>query len=195
MALAYIQYVNQNRAAFEAKVKKIAANLGISADWLMIVMYVESRLNHLAQSGASSAVGLIQFIASTRATLGVTATQLLSMSNVQQLDYVEKYLLPYKGKMSSIYDVYFAVFSPAAIGKSNATVLYSSGSNGYEANKPLDTDKNGTITVGNVKSWFDKYIPATIEKGNIFNSSAVWVAVVAAFVIIKKRKSIIKIFS
>lgn len=195
MALAYINYVTQNRTAFDAKVRKIAANLGINPDWVMIVMYVESRLNHLAQSSQSSAVGLIQFLSSTLATLGVSRNQILSMSNVQQLDYVEKYLLPYRGKMKSIYDVYFAVFSPSAIGKSDATVLYKSGSIGYQSNKPLDTDNNGNITVGNVKTWFDKYIPAAINKGNVLQSSGLFFAVVAAFVIYKKRKSIIKIFS
>lgn len=160
MALAYIEKVSTNRAAFEQKVNRISANLGIQPDWLMTVMYAESSLNHLAENQKSTAIGLIQFLDSTLKNLGTTRNYLKSLTNVQQLDWVEKYFvsLGLKGKMKSVYDVYFAVFSPKYVGKPDSTVIATSGQNVYNANKALDTDKDGRLTVLDVKTWFGKYI-------------------------------------
>jgi hypothetical protein len=124
MALAYINLVKSNQLEFEAKVRRISATLGINPDWLMAVMYLESKLDHRATTRRSSAVGLIQFLDSTLLKLGLNRYQLLAMSNIKQLDIVLKYLMPYKGRMSSVYDVYLAVFSPNYIGSSDSRVLY-----------------------------------------------------------------------
>jgi hypothetical protein len=67
----------------------------------------------------SGATGLIQFMPSTAKSLGTTTDVLLSMNNIQQLNYVLAYLRPYKGKMNNFVDVYLAVFYPAAIGDYN----------------------------------------------------------------------------
>lgn len=160
--LAYIEQVYSNRTAFQNKVIQVSSNLGINPDWLMTVMYAESKLNHLAESSVSTAVGLIQFLASTLSGLGVTTEQIKAMSNVQQLDYVEKYFIKMnlKGRMKSVYDVYLGVFSPKYVGMPDTTVMYKSGSTAYQSNRPLDVDGDGKITVGNVKAWFGKYIKA-----------------------------------
>ena len=44
------------------------------------------------------------------------------MTPEQQLDYVERYLEPYKGKIGTLKDLYMAVLYPAAIGKSEDSV-------------------------------------------------------------------------
>lgn len=178
MALAYIEKVSTNRAAFEQKVNRISANLGILPDWLMTVMYAESGLNHLAENAKSTAIGLIQFLDSTLKNLGTTRNYLKSLTNVQQLDWVEKYFvsLGLKGKMQSVYDVYFAVFSPKYVGKSDGTVIATSGQSVYNANKALDTDKDGRLTVLDVKKWFGKYIRSgttTQPQNNIITPVAV----------------------
>ncbi len=178
MALAYIEKVSTNRAAFEQKVNRISANLGIVPDWLMTVMYAESGLNHLAENPKSTAIGLIQFLDSTLKNLGTTRNYLKSLTNVQQLDWVEKYFvsLGLKGKMKSVYDVYFAVFSPKYVGNPDGTVIATSGQNVYNANKALDTDKDGRLTVLDVKTWFGKYIRSgtpTETQNNIITPVAV----------------------
>lgn len=164
MALLYIDKVTQNRTAFETKVIQIASRLGIKPDWLMAVMYAESRLNHQAQNPNSSATGLIQFLSQTLASLGTSTTQLLSMTNVQQLDYVEKYftMQGLKGKMKTPYDVYLGVFSPKYVATADSTIIASSGTNTYTDNKALDINKDGKLTVGDVKSWFSKYVPNNV---------------------------------
>lgn len=171
MALAYIDKVTSNRTAFEQKVKDIANRLGINPDWLMVVMYAESRLNHQAQNPNSSAVGLIQFLDKTLASLGINRTQLLSMTNVQQLDYVEKYFvnLGVKGKMKDVYQVCLAVFLPKYMNSPDSTVIANSGTATYNANKGMDTDGDGKLTVGDVRRWYGKYIPSTVQKSSSNN--------------------------
>jgi hypothetical protein len=76
--------------------------------------------------------------------LKTSKAALLSMSNVQQLDLVEKYLSRYKSKIKSFVDCYFAVFFPAAIGRYSDYILQSYGlsaaavakeNGGYDLNK------------------------------------------------------------
>jgi hypothetical protein len=166
MALVYenkvpISYRNE----FIRKVKSISKDLGIDANWLMAIMYFESAktFSPSIRNPISNAVGLIQFMPNTAISLGTTTNALANMTAVQQLDYVKKYLLPYKGKMTRYVDTYFAVFFPLAIGKPNDWVLRSSNlSSGLIArqNPAFDTNKNGEITVGEVKAVMLKKLPS-----------------------------------
>ena len=72
------------------------------------------------------------------------------MTPEQQLDYVEKYLRPYKGRIGNLKDLYLAIFAPSAIGKPDSTPVYTQKDHpqAYAANAPLDVDKKGYITVG-----------------------------------------------
>ena len=182
MALVYIDKVTTNRAAFESKVIQIADRLGIKPDWLMIVMYAESKLNHLATNGSSSAIGLIQFLNKTLANLGTTREAIQSMTNVQQLDYVEKYFvnLGVKGKMTDVYQVCLAVFLPKYMYSSDSTLIAYSGSDTYNANKGMDIDKDGKLTVGDVRGWYGKFVPDSVPKSDFFKNPIVIALIVAA---------------
>ena len=155
-------YIVENKDAFVQKVKQISQNLGINPDWLMATMALESSLNHRAVNKDTGAVGLIQFMPKTTVpSLGTTVEALKAMSNVQQLSYVEKYLMPYKGKMNKFTDVYFAVFFPAAIGKPDDYVLQAStlsASKIASQNPHYDLNKDGKITVGEVKSYISNWV-------------------------------------
>jgi hypothetical protein len=143
------------RSAFTAKVRTIASQLAIDPDWLMGVMWVESRLNPQARNADTKATGLIQFMPATATSLGTTIDALRSMDAITQLDYVLRYLKPYKGRMNSFYDVYFAVFYPAAIGKPDDWILHSSGQSAATiaaVNSGYDRNRDGAITVGEVKT-------------------------------------------
>jgi hypothetical protein len=59
------------------------------------------------------------------------------MTAIDQLDFVEQYLLPFKGRMSSLSDVYMTILSPAAVGKPDSPVLFSSPSRAYTQNAGL----------------------------------------------------------
>jgi hypothetical protein len=165
MSLAYYDLIKFYPSDFEKKVIDIAGKLEINPDWLMIVFYAESRVNHQAVNSLSGATGLIQFLPSTALSLGTTTAQLKAMTNIKQLDYVYKYLLPYKGKMKTAYDVYMAVFSPKFIAKSRDYVAYSNPAKAYTQNKALDLNKDNKITVGEIQDWFNKYIPFSVPTG------------------------------
>lgn len=157
--LDYINYIPQaERAGFIAKLQSIATALGTTANNLMTVFFAESKVNPKAYNSASGASGLIQFLPSTASRLGTTTAAIRSMTATQQLDWVYKYYKSYTGKLKTVYDTYLAVFYPVAIGKPDSYILFSKGSTAYSQNSNLDTDKNGNVTVGNVKTWFSKYI-------------------------------------
>lgn len=152
--------IKSNKNVFIAKVQAVADALGVPSDWLMIVMYFESRLNEKAQNKNTLATGLIQFMPSTAKALGTTTDELLNISNVEQMDYVYKYLYPHKNKIASLTDLYLCVFYPSAVGKPNTYELGTT-----DANKTLianynpifDTDKNGVITKGEIEQYIRKF--------------------------------------
>ncbi|MDR0667627.1 MAG: transglycosylase SLT domain-containing protein [Prevotellaceae bacterium] len=155
MMLVYENNVPSDvRASFTAKVRTIAGQLGVEPDWLMGVMWVESRLRAAARNATTGATGLIQFMPATAAALGTTTDALRTMDAVAQLDYVLKYLKPYTGRMKSFYDTYFAVFFPAAIGKPDDWTLSAAGLSAAKiaaANSGFDVNRDGALTVGEIK--------------------------------------------
>lgn len=135
---------------FLNKVKKIANKLNCNYRDLLGVMNSESGINASAKNPHGSATGLIQFVESTARSLGTSTAALANMTPVEQLDYVEKYLLRAKASAGfsskdklSAGELYALVFLPA---RAKREVLTSSGENYYSANKVLDTNKDGKIT-------------------------------------------------
>lgn len=159
---------------FGAKVDKISANLEIDPQDLLAVMKFEtggeldSKTKNRAGSGAT---GLIQFMPSTAKELTgadskKAAIEILeSMSPTEQLDYVEKYLSPFKGKLKSLEDLYMAVLYPKAVGKDLDYPLFKEKDytkvkkelDAYWLNRGLDLNKDGIVTkeeaASKVKAW------------------------------------------
>lgn len=162
MSLVFENLVFENQAAFIAKVKAIAAKLGIDPNWLMLVFKFESGLNSHIQNPTTGATGLIQFMPFTALDLGTTTAALKAMSNVQQLDYVYQYYNKYRSKIISYIDLYMATFFPKAIGKDDSYVLRSdtlSADTIARANPVFNLNKDGGITVGEIKQVFTSRIP------------------------------------
>lgn len=137
--------------AFRVKVREIAKRQGIEANWLMAVMAFETGNSFLPykKNPKSSATGLIQFTSKTAISLGTTTVKLARMSDVEQLDWVEKYFEQYKGQIKNLGDTYMAVFAPRdGLGKPDSTVLYTAPSAAYNQNAGLDTSRKGYITRG-----------------------------------------------
>lgn len=142
--LIYDELVETNFDQFILKVKQISSDLGIDPNWLMAVMYIESKLNPQAvntqlgddrlgktkrELALTRGTGLLQFMPHTLENWGMNGQQIFDMSNVDQLDYVKKYLEDYKGRMAAFVDVYFCVFRPSAVGKYKDFVLGGLGTN------------------------------------------------------------------
>ena len=165
----FYDFIPQPKAEFCAKLKEICSKLAINPEWLLAVMYIESRIKPKAVNKYTGATGLIQFMPTTANSLGTTTAELLSMNAVGQLDYVYLYLKPYAGKMHSLMDVYFAIFFPAAIGKPSDYVLQTSKlSAGLIAsqNTGYDINSDGEITVAEVESKIYKILGLVPQKKN-----------------------------
>ncbi len=136
---------------FKTKVIEIARDLGTNPDFLMAAMYFESGGTFspsILNKAGSGAVGLIQFMPKTAINLGTTVDQLKAMSAVDQLEFVKKYLLPYKGRLNGVEDVYMSILWPVAVGKPVNVVLFDSTKTPitYKQNKGLDVNNDGTVT-------------------------------------------------
>lgn len=156
--------IKENKIAFLNKVKKIAQELSTDPNWLMAVMNFESAgtFSPKIQNPISNATGLIQFMPSTAKWLGTTVDELKAMSNVQQLDYVYKYLRPYKTKMKSFVDVYLTVFYPAAVGKPKTYIIGNTAARQHtiaNQNKGFDIDKSKQITIAEIEQILYQRMP------------------------------------
>jgi hypothetical protein len=148
---------------FNKKLEKIASALGVNSKDLIAIMKMESGVNPAAVNSMSGATGLIQFMPKTAANLGTSTDALKNMSAVEQLDYVYKYfkMVGVKPGME-LGDLYMAVFMPKYVGADDSTVLGQNGAAGfsgkvYAQNKGLDKNKDGTITVADVKSSVQRF--------------------------------------
>lgn len=150
--------------AFKSKVIKISQSLGITPDYLMACMAFETGSTfkpNIKNAAGSGAIGLIQFMPRTAKGLGTSIEMLSLMSAVKQLDYVEKYFLPKKGKLKTLEDIYMAILYPAAIGKTAPYVLFASDSIAYQQNQGFDKNKDGNITIAEISA----KVRAMYEKG------------------------------
>lgn len=138
---------------FERKVKEVAARIGIpNYEYLMSVMTFETAgtMSPSIRNYKSSATGLIQFLESTAKNLGTTTEKLARMNQIEQMDLVEKYLMPFQGKLKTLADVYAAVFRPILIGKDSFLVVAEKGTQIYNANSGLDSNGDGYLVWGEI---------------------------------------------
>lgn len=134
--------------AFRAKLRAIAARLGVEPDALMAVMAFETgrSFDPAIRNSTTGATGLIQFMPKTATALGTSTGALARMSATAQLDYVEAYLKPHAGLLAEVSDLYMAVLWPKAVGRAPGYVLFAEPSAAYRANRGLDTNRDGRVT-------------------------------------------------
>ena len=135
---------------FCAKLEEVAKNINCDPKDLIGMMQSESGINPAAYNNNGGATGLIQFMPSTARSLGTTTEELLNMSAIEQLDYVEQYFTNWtggSGQRLSGGDLYTLCFLPAFL---NREVLCSSSDSStsvyYNANSGLDANGDGNIT-------------------------------------------------
>ena len=136
---------------FRARVLALCDHLDWSesqASDLMAVMAFETGRTFSAKvrNPASSATGLVQFMAATAKGMGTTTAKLAAMTDVAQLDYVERYFRPTARRIATLEDLYMAVLWPAAVGKPLDTVLWAKGTPAFAVNRGLDANRNGQVT-------------------------------------------------
>jgi hypothetical protein len=140
--------IKENRDAFITKVYKISLYLKVDPNWLMFLMWFETAhtLDSRIQNKTTKATGLIQFMPSTAVFLGTTIDQLMTMTNVQQLDFVQKHLGIFRGKYKDWLDLYCGIFWPAAVGKPDTyritSDIVAKQNPIFDINKDLDIEKS-----------------------------------------------------
>ncbi len=167
---------------FRAKLWTICARHVWDADAIAAVMCVETGRTYSPRAGESlwspkrTATGLIQFIEATAKGLGVTPVAqapsaalaakgegkawatwaLMYMTAEMQLDLVERYYSrAFAARAPSRPVDYYLVTWGTYPGRADGDVLAVAGDKLYEANTGLDRNKDGKITVGDLRSLID----------------------------------------
>src|SRR5262245_50890356 len=155
IALVPVRGIGNTSQAFRNKILQIATRLETNPNFLMAVMSFESGGTFspsVKNQAGSGAVGLIQFMPTTARGLGTTTEELARMTAEGQLDFVETYFRPFKGRLNNLEDTYMAVLLPKAVGKGSDFVLFERPSVAFTQNKGLDIDGDGRITVFDASS-------------------------------------------
>jgi len=167
----------ENLAIFEQTMNSICTKLAINPNWLMMVMWSESRLDAQAvnkQAGdsenaqvrsANRATGLIQFMPDTAKNLGTSTQKLYAMSAIDQLHYVYAYFKPWTGKIHSYFDLYLITFFPIAVGKPDDFIIQTNKVTAItiaKQNPFFDMNKDGQLTVGEIKRRMYLSIPEAL---------------------------------
>lgn len=163
---------------FEKEVRSVAKKLNIPPEWLMSVMYSESKFNaSVSNHRGSGAVGLIQWMPQTAADFGTSAEELKKMSHVEQLNYVYKYLNRVRNKFhefESLTDLYLAILYPRALEGDFCYTLYATPSESYRQNSGLDENDDGLVTVKDIDTRMKRIFPSAYliaKDGNALRES------------------------
>ncbi len=168
---------NADPIEFVRKTVEIANKLQTKPEYLLFVMWKESKYNPAAVNKdnpkkgykGTGATGLIQFMPGTAEGLGTTTDQLYRMTGVEQLEYVYKFYKNATGKLNSLEDLYLYAFFPIALGKPDDWIVQAKNqSSGLIAsqNPAIDINKSGEITVGEFKKYVRQGLPSNILADN-----------------------------
>lgn len=140
---------------FNAELNRVSSKFSVNPADMLALMRSESSINPQAVNPTTGATGLIQFMPRTARSLGTTTEELRGMTAAQQMKYVEKYFdsvrLPSGASAGKLYAY---VFLP---GRANRDVLTQQGENFYEANRGLDMDRDGKITIADLDARMARY--------------------------------------
>lgn len=161
--------------AFEGKVRRVSKQLNVPPEWLMAVMYTESKFNPSIENlKGSGAIGLIQFTVPAVKDLNRQLGTRYYMSDIkrmtahQQMDLVWAYLKVVQeryGQFKTLPDLYLAVLYPRAIGQDKSYALFARPTRAYRQNSGLDENKDGVITVGDIHGRMERMFPTAYIAG------------------------------
>ena len=142
----------RSQPRFWIELRAVAERLQTQPAWLLNVMASESLFNPAARNPlpGQTASGLLQFIEATARRIGTTTEAIRRMNPVEQLRLVERYLMPFRGRLNSLADVYLAVFRGVVIEGGETVVVVDSNKERriYALNKSLDLNGDGRIVKG-----------------------------------------------
>lgn len=159
---------------FAEKVNAICGRIGIDPSWLMACIAFETgrTFKSSTQNPVSKATGLIQFMPSTALGLDTTVGELAAMSEIDQLDYVERYFEPFKGRLRTLSDTYMAILWPKGVGMREDEVLFDESTKAYLQNRGLDINKDGGITKAEAAAFVVRQLEDGLAPENALPMSA-----------------------
>ena len=169
--LVYEKLILRNKSEFIAKLNQVAKDLDINPNWLMLVFYLESGVNEKAINSKTGASGLIQFMPATAKGLGTSVEAIRQMSNVQQLDYVYKYFLPYRRAINGFTDLYLITFYPAALLKKRPDT-WNFPKIVYDYNPGLDKNRDQVVNLGEWKRYILTKVPQSFPVAELVKKKA-----------------------
>jgi hypothetical protein len=123
------------------------------ADGVAALCSHESGFVASATNPKGKATGLIQFMPATARLLGTSTDALREMTEAEQLPYVRAFFVRVgRGRFIERRDVPVAAGWPAYIGRPDSFVAARIGEIAYDWNAPLDLDKDGAITLGELRA-------------------------------------------
>lgn len=136
--------------AFHREFAAVCDRLQIDADAIAALISHESAFNGQAFNKLGGASGIMQWMPATAKWLGTTTEAIRAMSALEQLKLVEKTFKGWAGKLSAR-DVPMVGFGASFIGKPDSHVAYAKGQKGYDWNTGLDINRDGKLTLGEVR--------------------------------------------
>lgn len=118
--------------AFARQLNRVADNLNIPGQWLADIMAYENDTFSPSRYGGSNNhyVGLIQFGEDAATDMGTTRAYLASLSRVEQLKYVEKYLKMRPGPLTTMEHVYMKINQGNSLGAPSSWASARDGNGG-----------------------------------------------------------------
>ncbi len=150
-----LEKILHDQPHFWLELQAIAERLKIQPEWILNVMACESLLNPSARNSlpGQTASGLLQFIEATAQSMGTTTAAIRRMNPVEQLQLVERYFTPFRGRLKNMADVYTTVFRGFVVEGGDATEVVPLDNSSkekriYSLNKWLDFNCDEKITKG-----------------------------------------------
>lgn len=169
---------NVTEDSFLPELEQICSELACRPEHLLAPMISESEgsaggLRPGAVNPDSHAVGIIQFLPSTLASIGYKGgvAGFSAMNATGQLGWVRRFFLPATGKLTSPGRIHQFMFLPGSMdqAKSPADIVTRRNhpdkvfSDAYAANaKNLDPDGRGQITLGDLEAIDRRHVPAAV---------------------------------
>jgi len=155
---------------FAQKIKQVAANINADPIDLATLISFETAgtfspsIRGPVVKGRGRAVGLIQFMSSTAAELGTTSEALAQMSQVEQMDYVERYLVKRGFKGGGLKQLYSTVFA----GHPNARGSISDGYHTLDSAVERMTREHRGRAIALLSGKLSEKTPDQINKSHIY---------------------------
>lgn len=152
-------------AQFYSDLEKYCSELKIQKNWLLIVIFHESKYNTKALNKKTNAVGLIQFMPSTLKQWNITITEFQELEDFEQLKYIYLYLKKIKYTFTNPCQLQLAIFLPkylpyyynddfvfgSEISESRAKIIRN-------YNPPNDLNNDGFINMSEFKQKFINFL-------------------------------------